>query len=103
MRQLLPVAGAALLAATALSACSSAGLLTIHLYFSPEDHLQTVVDRCTQAAGGRIKIIFNKLPRRADGQREQMVRWLAAGDSSQDVLGRDVTWVPEFAEASWAE
>src|SRR5256714_1929086 len=102
MRQLLPVAGAALLAATALSACSSAGGLTINLYISPEDHLQTVVDRCTQAAGGRYKIVYNKLPRGADGQREQMVRRLAAGDSSLDVLGLDVTWVPEFAEAGWA-
>jgi trehalose/maltose transport system substrate-binding protein len=103
MRQLLPFTGAALLAATALSACSSAGGLTINLYISPEDHLQTVVDRCTQEAAGRYKIVYNKLPRGADGQREQMVRRLAAGDTSLDVLGLDVTWVPEFAEAGWAQ
>ncbi|WP_370965210.1 ABC transporter substrate-binding protein [Amycolatopsis sp. cg9] len=103
MRQLLPLAGAAVLASTALVACSSAAGLTINLYISPEDHLQTVVDRCTAAAGGKYKIVYNKLPRGADGQREQMVRRLAAGDSSLDVLGLDVTWVPEFAEAGWAE
>ncbi|WP_086860077.1 ABC transporter substrate-binding protein, partial [Amycolatopsis lexingtonensis] len=103
MRQLLPLAGAAVLAGTALAACSSAAGLTINLYISPEDHLQTVVDRCTAAAGGKYKIVYNKLPRGADGQREQMVRRLAAGDASLDVLGLDVTWVPEFAEAGWAE
>ena len=103
MRQLLPLTGATLLAATALAACSSAAGLTINLYISPEDHLQTVVDRCTQEAAGRYKIVYNKLPRGADGQREQMVRRLAAGDTSLDVLGLDVTWVPEFAEAGWAE
>ncbi|WP_439381696.1 ABC transporter substrate-binding protein [Amycolatopsis lexingtonensis] len=103
MRQLLPLAGAAVLAGTALAACSSAAGLTINLYISPEDHLQTVVDRCTAAAGGKYKIVYNKLPRGADGQREQMVRRLAAGDATLDVLGLDVTWVPEFAEAGWAE
>ena len=103
MRQLLPLTGATLLAASALAACSSASGLTINLYISPEDHLQTVVDRCTQEAAGRYKIVYNKLPRGADGQREQMVRRLAAGDTSLDVLGLDVTWVPEFAEAGWAE
>ncbi|NBH06155.1 ABC transporter substrate-binding protein [Amycolatopsis sp. SID8362] len=103
MRQLLPLAGAAVLAGTALAACSSAAGLTINLYISPEDHLQTVVDRCTAAAAGKYKIVYNKLPRGADGQREQMVRRLAAGDASLDVLGLDVTWVPEFAEAGWAE
>jgi multiple sugar transport system substrate-binding protein len=30
-----------------------------------------------------------------------MVRRLAAGDSSMDILGLDVTWAPEFAEAGW--
>ncbi|MEU7785703.1 ABC transporter substrate-binding protein [Amycolatopsis sp. NPDC049159] len=103
MRQLLPLTAAAVLAGTALVACSSAAGLTINLYISPEDHLQTVVDRCTAAAAGKYKIVYNKLPRGADGQREQMVRRLAAGDASLDVLGLDVTWVPEFAEAGWAE
>ena len=41
------------------------------------------------------------LPRAADGQREQMVRRLAAEDDGMDVLGLDVTWTAEFAEASW--
>ena len=91
------------LAASALSACGTSSGLTINLYVSPENNLQHVVDSCSAAAGGRYRIEYHKLPRSADGQREQMVRRLAAGDTSLDVLGLDVTWVPEFAEAGWIE
>ncbi|MEC3981473.1 ABC transporter substrate-binding protein [Amycolatopsis sp. H20-H5] len=91
------------LAAGALAACSTGSGLKINLYVSPENNLQHVVDECTKAAQGRYEIVYHKLPRSADGQREQMVRRLAAGDTSLDVLGLDVTWVPEFAEAGWVE
>jgi multiple sugar transport system substrate-binding protein len=47
------------------------------------------------------RISYNKLPRAADGQRQQMVRRLAAEDDSLDILGLDVTWAAEFAEARW--
>ncbi|WP_370949798.1 ABC transporter substrate-binding protein [Amycolatopsis sp. cg5] len=88
----------------ALTACSASQAgTTINLFISPEDHLQTVVDRCNEVAGGRYRIVYNKLPRGADDQRVQLVRRLAAGDRSLDLLGLDVTWVPEFAEAGWAE
>lgn len=50
---------------------------------------------------GRYRIVYNKLPRAADGQRQQMVRRLAAEDDSLDILGLDVTWAAEFAEARW--
>ncbi|WP_328617970.1 ABC transporter substrate-binding protein [Amycolatopsis sp. NBC_00355] len=84
-----------------LTACGSGSGLTINLYVSPENNLQHVVDTCNAAAAGRYRIEYHKLPRGADGQREQMVRRLAAEDPSLDVLGLDVTWVPEFAEAGW--
>ncbi|WP_344865115.1 ABC transporter substrate-binding protein [Amycolatopsis ultiminotia] len=99
-RSLLPVLA---LGAAALTGCSPQPGTTINLYLSPEDHLQTVVDRCTEQAHGRYRIVYHKLPRGADGQREQMVRRLAAADDSMDVLGLDVTWVPEFAEAGWIQ
>ena len=41
------------------------------------------------------------LPQASDGQRQQMVRRLAAHDGSMDILGLDVTWEPEFAQAGW--
>src|SRR5262249_12600443 len=36
-----------------------------------------------------------------DGQRQQLVRRLAAEDRSLDIMALDVTWPAEFAEAGW--
>lgn len=97
---------AAVVVAPALAACGSANSAagnTINVYYYPEENFQKVVDTCNAQAGGAYHIVYNKLPRTADGQREQMVRRLAAGDSSLDVLGLDVTWTSEFAEAGWVE
>lgn len=86
-----------------VTACGTDDPRTINVYYAPEDNFQKVVDSCNERADGRYRIVYNKLPRDADGQREQMVRRLAAGDETMDVLGLDVTWVPEFAEAGWVE
>lgn len=58
---------------------------------------------CSQQSGGKYQIKVNYLPAGADGQRQQLVRRLAADDSALDILGLDVTWTPEFAEAKWIE
>lgn len=101
-RRLPAVLAAAVLAGTA--ACGSdEGPMTINVYYSTEENFDQVVAKCTEEAGGRYQIALNILPREADGQREQMVRRLAAGDTDMDVLGLDVTWVAEFAEAGWIE
>ncbi|MEV6903628.1 ABC transporter substrate-binding protein [Amycolatopsis sp. NPDC051372] len=87
-----------------LAACGTgSGPMKINVYYAPEDNFQTVVDNCNKAANGRYEIVYNKLQRGADDQRIQMARRLAAGDTSMDILGLDVTWVSEFAEAGWAE
>jgi multiple sugar transport system substrate-binding protein len=91
------------LAAGLLSGCSSDNGLKVNIYYAPEDNFQTVVDNCNKAAAGKYEIVYNKLPRGSDDQRLQMVRRLAAGDESLDILGLDVTWVAEFAEAGWAD
>ncbi|KAA2264061.1 ABC transporter substrate-binding protein [Solihabitans fulvus] len=87
----------------AVAACGSSGngATTVNVYYAPEEHFQQVVDQCNAKAGGRYNIVLNTLPRDADGQREQMVRRMAAGDTDIDILGLDVTWVAEFAEAGW--
>ena len=54
---------------------------------------------CNAAAKGKYKIVGNLIPSDADGQREQFVRRLAAHDYGMDILGMDVTWTAEFAEA----
>lgn len=97
----LAALGAGLLAAGLLTACGSGNGTTINIYYAPEDTFQTVVDNCNAKAAGRYHIVYNKLQRGADDQRQAMVRRLAAGDAGLDILGLDVTWVPEFAEAGW--
>lgn len=96
------IAGALLLVVSAAAGCAPAqDPRAVHLYYAPEENLQSVVDRCNAESGGRYEIVYHKLPREADGQREQMARRLAAGDSEMDILGLDVTWTSEFAEADW--
>ncbi|MGI5404648.1 ABC transporter substrate-binding protein [Streptomyces sp. CA-135486] len=88
-----------------LTSCSSsqAGPVTVNWYNFPDDSgaLASAADNCSRASGGRYRIAYNKLPRGADGQRQQLVRRLAAEDSTLDILGLDVTWAAEFAEAKW--
>ncbi len=102
-RRLAGILGAMVVAAPLVAACGSEGGTQINVYYAPEENFQKVIDSCNDKAGGRYEIVYRKLPRDADGQREQMVRRLAAGDTDLDVLGLDVTWVPEFAEAKWLE
>lgn len=60
-----------------------------------------IIAECNEQADGEYRIVGNLLPSDADGQREQMVRRLAAGDDGMDLLGMDVVWTAEFAEAGW--
>ncbi|WP_158885352.1 ABC transporter substrate-binding protein [Amycolatopsis anabasis] len=101
-RRIAAALGAGMMAAGLLTACGSASGMKINIYYAPEDNFQSVVDNCNKKAAGRYEIVYNKLPRGADDQRQQMVRRLAAGDDTLDILGLDVNWVSEFAEAGWA-
>jgi multiple sugar transport system substrate-binding protein len=99
------VAGLALVS-TALAACGSSGGgsgVTINFYSfdDPSGAVATAVTNCTKASGGKYTITYNKLPKAADDQRLQLARRLAAADASMDILGLDVTWEAEFAEAGW--
>ena len=95
---------AGLLVAGLLAACggaSGSGTPSLNFYIYPDNSgaVQQAVDNCNAQSNGAYKIKYQKLPNGADGQRQQMVRRLAAEDSSMDILGLDVTWAPEFAEA----
>jgi trehalose/maltose transport system substrate-binding protein len=71
-------------------------------YINPDDGGQAeIARRCTAAAGGRYRIETALLPRSASDQREQLLRRLAAKDSSIDLMSLDVAFVPEFAEAGF--
>jgi multiple sugar transport system substrate-binding protein len=100
------VLGAALVS-SALAACGSSGVgsgpVTLNFYSFTDQSgaVQQAVNNCTAQSKGRYTINYNKLPLAADQQRQQLVRRLAAGDGSMDILGLDVTWEAEFAEAGW--
>ncbi|HEX9354180.1 MAG TPA: ABC transporter substrate-binding protein [Streptosporangiaceae bacterium] len=99
--------GGAILASAVLAACgtssASTGPVTLNFYNFPDPSgaVQSAANNCTTASHGRYKIIYNKLQNAADQQRLQMARRLAAHDGSMDILGLDVTWEAEFAQAGW--
>ena len=101
------VAGGILLA-SALAACSpsvnaSAGPVTLNFYAAPDVSGATakVVANCSAQSHGKYTISYQVLPLASDQQRQQLIRRLAAHDNSIDIMGLDVTWAPEFAEARW--
>ena len=110
-RLLRTKAGAALATAVlgcgALAACGSAGAstgpvtLTFYQFQDVSGATNTMINNCDAQSHGAYKLSYQLLPQGSDGQRQQLVRRLAAHDSSIDVMALDVTWEPEFAQAGW--
>jgi trehalose/maltose transport system substrate-binding protein len=74
----------------------------VQWYINPDDGGQAeIAHRCTEAARGRYRIETPVLPRSASDQREQLLRRLAAKDTSIDLMSLDPVFVPEFAEAEF--
>jgi multiple sugar transport system substrate-binding protein len=74
----------------------------INWYINPDNGGQAeIARRCTEQGRGRYRIATSLLPRSASDQREQLLRRLAAKDSSIDLMSLDVVFVPEFAEAGF--
>jgi multiple sugar transport system substrate-binding protein len=98
-------AAATLVLTSSLAACgggSSGGTPTLTWYINPDSGGQAeIAQRCTDAAGGRYNLTTSTLPRDSPSQREQLVRRLAAGDSSIDIMSLDPPYVPEFAQAGF--
>jgi multiple sugar transport system substrate-binding protein len=101
--------GASILAIAGLAACgggsNSSGerTLTFFVAIQPGGSIEEVSKRCSEESGGRYKIEPEFLPTDASQQREQLVRRLGADDSSIDIIGMDVIWTGEFANAGWVE
>ncbi|HET7016993.1 MAG TPA: ABC transporter substrate-binding protein [Streptosporangiaceae bacterium] len=99
----------AALVSSVLAACgtSSAGTgpVTLNFYLYPDGSGATeqAIKNCDNQSHGAYTISYQQLPTGSDGQRQQMVRRLAAHDNTLDILGLDVTWEAEFAEAGWIE
>jgi multiple sugar transport system substrate-binding protein len=104
-RRGLTAAAAALVLASSLAACGgggSGGTPTLSWYINPDSGGQAeIAARCSKASGGRYTIEVSQLPRDAPSQREQLVRRLAASDSSIDIMSLDPPYIPEFAQAGF--
>ncbi len=95
---------AALVLASSLAACGSddGGPPTLNWYINPDSGGQAeIAARCSEASGGAYQISTSVLPNAAAGQREQLIRRLAAEDSSIDIMSLDPPFVAEFAQAGF--
>ena len=103
MRKLVALSAAALVALVTGCGGSSGGAATLNWYIFPEPSgsFAAAAKQCSAASGGRYNIVLNQLPSDSDSQRTQLVRRLAAKDSGIDIIGMDVNWTSEFAEAGW--
>jgi multiple sugar transport system substrate-binding protein len=70
-------------------------------YDEPSGSFVKAAQQCTKQSGGRYHIKINLLAKDADTQRQQLVRRLAAKDTSIDLMSMDVVWTAEFAKAGW--
>jgi multiple sugar transport system substrate-binding protein len=98
-------AAALFVASIALAGCGSGdsgGTATLTWYINPDNGGQaTLAQECSEQSGGEYRITTQVLPNDATAQREQLVRRLAAGDSSVDLMSLDPVFVAEFANAGY--
>ena len=102
--RLLPaIAMAVALAATTLAGCSQeSGTPTLTWFINPDNGGQEqFAQKCAAESGGAYQVQIETLPNDATAQREQLVRRLAAKDSSIDLMSLDVIYTAEFANAGF--
>ena len=75
--------------------------ITWYVFNEPGGSYDKAVADCNKEAAGKYQINYIKLPTDANQQRELIVRRLAAKDESIDLIGMDVIWTAELAEAGW--
>ena len=95
---------AIVLLASVTAACGGggSGVPTLNWYINPDNGGQAeLADKCSAASNGAYRIKTSVLPNDATAQREQLVRRLAAKDSSIDLMSLDPPFIPEFAEAGF--
>jgi multiple sugar transport system substrate-binding protein len=98
--------GLAAALALTVTACGGdeGGATVLNWYVNPDNGGQErIAQECSEASDGAYRIAIQRLPRDAPGQREQLVRRLAANDDSIDLMSLDPPFIPEFAEAGFLE
>jgi multiple sugar transport system substrate-binding protein len=106
MRSRVGVAVLLMATMVALGACGGGDdggsrTLNFFIFNEPGGGPQDVAEKCSNDSDGRYRIEFTYLPSDADQQREQLVRRLGAEDASIDIIGMDIIWTGEFANAEW--
>src|SRR3954470_23555474 len=94
------------LAAGGLAACGSdsGGGNALNWYINPDNgSAAKLADACTKQSNGAYSITVSVLPNSASDQREQLLRRLAAKDSSMDLMSLDPVFVAEFAQADFLQ
>jgi multiple sugar transport system substrate-binding protein len=88
----------------ALAGCGGGGAPTTLAWYvglEPSGAFQAAAQACGDSSGGRYRIRLETLQRSTDRQRQALVRRLAAGDDTIDLMGMDVIWTAELAAAGW--
>ena len=85
----------------ATRAAAARDAINWYVFNEPGGSYDKAVADCNKEAGGQYKINYVKLPTDANQQRELIVRRLAAEDKDIDLIGMDVIWTAELAEAGW--
>ena len=100
---LLTLAGALAAAACGTTDERGEGGKTVRWYVfnEPGGAFDQAAKSCSDRSRGRYRIEYARLPTDANQQRELVARRLAAKDSDIDIVGMDVIWTAEFAEAGW--
>ncbi|MGH8838765.1 MAG: extracellular solute-binding protein, partial [Jiangellaceae bacterium] len=99
-RSAIAVAAVTMIMATACG--GDTGPPVLNWYINPDNGGQAeLAAKCTDEAEGSYRIETSILPNSASAQREQLIRRLAANDSSIDLMSVDPPFVPEFAEAGF--
>jgi multiple sugar transport system substrate-binding protein len=98
----LLIAAALIAIVTGCGSTQKGAATHINWYINPDNGGQAeIARRCTEQARGRYRISVSLLPRSASDQREQLLRRLAAKDSSIDLMSLDPVFVAEFAQAGF--
>ncbi len=92
-----------LLASSGGDSEGSGRTLSFFVAIQPGGSIEEVSKRCSEESNGRYTVEPEFLPTDASQQREQLVRRLGADDPSIDIVGMDVIWTGEFANAGWVD
>lgn len=104
--KLIVAAIAAAVVIPGVSACGSGYTTGTLNAYAPADgatFIDQVGKKCSAASNGEYNIVTHALPKAADDQRLQLARRLSGNDAGLDLMGMDVVWTAEFADAGWLE